>query len=115
MRALLWFVGRKLAGVVATVAVASLVIYGALYAAPGVGHFAIGDAEGVSLQRYELVDGRFVPGAELSLQAYGVTSLGAQAVLFASPTLATYLPAGIVAIVRCRRCDGSCRSPRPCG
>ena len=54
-----------------------------LYAAPGVGHFAIGDAEGVSLQRYELVDGRFVPGAELSLQAYGVTSLGAQAGLFA--------------------------------
>ncbi|GAA3384846.1 ABC transporter permease [Cryptosporangium minutisporangium] len=35
MRALLIFVGRKLAGVLATVAVASLVIYGALYAAPG--------------------------------------------------------------------------------
>jgi hypothetical protein len=65
-----------------------------LYAAPGVGHFAIGDAEGVSLQRYELVDGRFVAGAELSLQAYGVTSLGAQAVLFASPTLAYYKDAG---------------------
>jgi len=65
-----------------------------LYAAPGVGHFAIGDAEGVSLQRYELVEGRFVPGAELSLQAYGVTSLGAQAVLFASPTLAYYKDAG---------------------
>src|SRR5688572_12831947 len=65
-----------------------------LYAAPGVGHFAIGDAEGVSLQRYELIDGRFVPGAELSLQAFGVTSLGAQAVLFASPTRAYYKDAG---------------------
>ncbi|SHN20074.1 ABC transporter permease [Cryptosporangium aurantiacum] len=35
MRALLLFVGRKLAGVVATVVAASLVIYAALYAAPG--------------------------------------------------------------------------------
>jgi hypothetical protein len=65
-----------------------------LYAEPGVGYFAIGDAEGVSLQRYELVDGRFVPGAELSLQPYGVSSLGAQAVLFASPTRAYYKDAG---------------------
>jgi hypothetical protein len=61
-----------------------------LYAAPGVGYFAIGNAEGVSLQRYELVDGRFVPGQRLSLQSYGVSSLGAQAVLFVSPTLAYY-------------------------
>src|SRR5688572_21544922 len=61
-----------------------------LYAAPGVGYFAIGNAEGVSLQRYELIDGRFVPGASMSLQSYGVSSLGAQAVLFASPTLAYY-------------------------
>lgn len=50
-----------------------------LHAQPGVGYFAIGDAEGVSLTRYELVDGRFVPGASLSLQSYGVSSLGAQA------------------------------------
>lgn len=61
-----------------------------LYAAPGVGYFAIGNAEGVSLTRYELARGRFVPGQSLSLQAYGVSSLGAQAVLFASPTLAYY-------------------------
>jgi hypothetical protein len=61
-----------------------------LYAAPGVGYFAIGNAEGVSLQRYELVDGRFVPGQRLSLQSYGVSSLGAQAVLFVNPTLAYY-------------------------
>lgn len=70
-----------------------------LYAEPGVGYFAIGDAEGVTLQRYELVDGRFVPGAALSLQAYGVSSLGAQAVLFASPTRAYYKDAGQGSII----------------
>ncbi|HTV20414.1 MAG TPA: hypothetical protein VMG12_17140, partial [Polyangiaceae bacterium] len=65
-----------------------------LYAEPGVGYFAIGEAEGVSLRRYELVDGKFVPGDALSLQAYGVTSLGAQAVLFVSPTRAYYKDSG---------------------
>jgi len=35
VRALLWFVGRKLAGVLMTVAVASLAIFAALYVAPG--------------------------------------------------------------------------------
>lgn len=65
-----------------------------LYAEPGVGYFAIGDAEDVTLQRYELQQGRFVAGASLSLQAYGVSSLGAQAVLFASPTRAYYKDAG---------------------
>ncbi|MEV6342690.1 ABC transporter permease [Actinoplanes sp. NPDC051851] len=35
MRSVLWFVGRKLAGMLATILVASVVIFGALYLAPG--------------------------------------------------------------------------------
>lgn len=62
-----------------------------VYADPDLGYFVIGDAESHSLTRYELSDdGQFVPGTPLSLQQYGVTSLGAQAVLFLSPTKAYY-------------------------
>ncbi|HEX8703785.1 MAG TPA: MxcI [Myxococcaceae bacterium] len=61
-----------------------------LYAAQGIGFFAIGAGEAPTITRYELQEGRLVPGASLSLQAQGVRQLGAQAVLFASPTKAYY-------------------------
>lgn len=62
-----------------------------LYAEPGIGHFAIGDGEDVSITRYELAeDGSFEPGDSISLQSFGVASMGAQAVLFTSPTKAYY-------------------------
>lgn len=62
-----------------------------LYAAAGIGFFAIGDAENITITRYELEeDGTLVEGASLSLQAHGVTSMGPQAVHFVSPTKAYY-------------------------
>lgn len=62
-----------------------------LYAEPGIGFFAIGDGEDVSVTRYELGDdGTFVAGARLSFQAQGVRAMSAQAVLFVSATKAYY-------------------------
>lgn len=62
-----------------------------LYATEGLGFFAIGDGEDVSLTRYDVEgDGTLTEGASLSFAALGVTSLGAQAVHFASPTVAYY-------------------------
>ncbi|MEZ4328789.1 MAG: hypothetical protein R3B40_26425 [Polyangiales bacterium] len=62
-----------------------------LYAAEGIGFFAIGDSEDVSITRYELSDaGEFVEGDSISLQSYGVSTMGAQAVLFVSATKAYY-------------------------
>ena len=62
-----------------------------LYAESGIGFFAVGDGEDVSITRYELrEDGGFEPGPALSLQPFGVTSMGAQAVLFVSATKAYY-------------------------
>lgn len=66
-----------------------------LYAAPGVGFFAIGDSEAVTITRYELEeDGSLVAGDTLSLQNHAVTSMGAQAVLFVSETKAYYKDSG---------------------
>lgn len=71
-----------------------------LYAEPGIGYFAIGDGENVSITRYELADdGSFEPGDSLSLQSYGVTAMGAQAVLFISPTKAYYKDDGQAQII----------------
>lgn len=62
-----------------------------LYAEPGVGFFAIGDGEDVSVTRYELGDdGSFVAGDRLSFQAQGVRAMSPQAVLFLSATKAYY-------------------------
>ncbi len=61
-----------------------------LYAAQGVGFFAIGAGEAPTITRYELKDGQLVAGDSLSLQSFGVTSMGAQAVLFVSATKAYY-------------------------
>ncbi|MCP3097920.1 MxcI [Myxococcus sp. K15C18031901] len=61
-----------------------------LYAAQGVGFFAIGSGESPTITRYEVKDGALVAGASVSFQAQGVRSLGAQAVLFVSATKAYY-------------------------
>lgn len=62
-----------------------------LYAEPGIGFFAIGDGEDVSVTRYELGDdGSFVAGDRLSFQAQGVRAMAPQAVLFVSATKAYY-------------------------
>ncbi len=61
-----------------------------LYAAQGIGFFAIGGGEAPTITRYELRDGRLVADKSLSLQGQGVSQLGAQAVLFVSPTKAYY-------------------------
>ena len=61
-----------------------------LYAAQGIGFFAIGGGEAPTITRYEVQDGRLVPGKSLSLQTQGVRAMGAQAVLFVSPTKAYY-------------------------
>ncbi|MET0384902.1 MAG: MxcI [Polyangiales bacterium] len=62
-----------------------------LYAAEGVGFFAIGAGESPTITRYELGEGlQLVAGESLSLQSEGVSKLGAQAVLFVSPTKAYY-------------------------
>ncbi|AKF09900.1 hypothetical protein [Sandaracinus amylolyticus] len=71
-----------------------------LYAEPGIGFFAIGDGEDTSVTRYTLNDdGTFEEGARLSFQPFGVTSMGAQAVLFVSPTRAYYKDAGQAQII----------------
>lgn len=70
-----------------------------LYAAKGVGFFAIGNGESPVITRYEVKDGELVAGDSLSLQPFGVTSLGAQAVLFASDTKAYYKDAGQAQII----------------
>ncbi|MFY0530483.1 MxcI [Archangium gephyra] len=61
-----------------------------LYAAQGVGFFAIGAGESPTITRYEVREGRLVEGNSLSLQPFGVTSLGAQSVHFVSETKAYY-------------------------
>jgi hypothetical protein len=61
-----------------------------LYAARGVGFFALGAGESPTITRYEVRDGRLVPGASLSFQNLGVRSLGAQAVHFVSDTKAYF-------------------------
>lgn len=61
-----------------------------LYAARGVGFFAIGAGESPTITRYEVRDGTLVAGASLSFQNLGVGSLGAQAVHFVSETKAYY-------------------------
>ena len=62
-----------------------------LYAAKGVGFFAIGAGESPTITRYEVRDGALVPGASLSFPNLGVRAMGAQAVLFVSDTKAYYL------------------------
>ncbi|NPC84786.1 MxcI, partial [Pyxidicoccus fallax] len=61
-----------------------------LYAAQGIGFFAIGQGEAPTITRYELQEGKLVAGGSVSFQAEGVRALGAQAVLFISPTKAYY-------------------------
>ncbi len=62
-----------------------------LYAEKGVGFFAIADGETPTITRYELTsDGAFEQGPSLSFSAYGIGEMGAQAVLFVSPTKAYY-------------------------
>ncbi|MFP2923892.1 MxcI [Pyxidicoccus sp. 3LG] len=61
-----------------------------LYPAQGIGFFAIGDGESPTITRYEVQEGRLVAGRSFSLQTLGVRALGAQAVLFISPTKAYY-------------------------
>jgi len=71
-----------------------------LYAAQGIGFFAIGDGGDVTITRYELSsDGRLVPGRKLSLQAQGVTAMGPQAVLFVSATKAYYKDDGQAQVI----------------
>lgn len=63
-----------------------------LYAAAATDTLIIGDGESLTLQRYTLsASGELRPeGPRLSLQSQGVTSLGAQAMAFVSPTKAYY-------------------------
>lgn len=71
-----------------------------LYAQPGVGFFAIGDGEDVSITKYTLNDdGTFAAGDRLSFQPFGVTAMGAQAVLFVSATRAYYKDPGEAQII----------------
>jgi len=71
-----------------------------LYGGEGLGFFVVGDGEDVSLTRYDVAeDGTLAEGARLSFQALGVTSLGAQAVAFASPTLAYYKDPGQAQVI----------------
>lgn len=71
-----------------------------LYAAEGIGFFAIGDGEDLTITRYELADdGTLVAGDRFSLQNEGVTRMGAQAVHFVSPTKAYYKDAGQTQII----------------
>lgn len=71
-----------------------------LYAAQGIGFFAIGDGEDVSITRYELAaDGSLVAGTRVSLQQHGVTSMGAQAVHFVSATKAYYKDDGQAQVI----------------
>jgi hypothetical protein len=62
-----------------------------LYANRGTSFFALGGGEAPTITRYGLgADGGFVLGQALSLAQYGVKSMGAQAVLFISPTKAYF-------------------------
>ncbi|NTX01702.1 MxcI [Myxococcus sp. CA040A] len=61
-----------------------------LYAAKGVGFFAIGAGESPTITRYEVKDGALTPGASISFQNLGVKRMGAQAVHFVSATKAYY-------------------------
>jgi hypothetical protein len=62
-----------------------------LYANQGDGFFAIGEGEAPIITRYDFTsDGRFIKGKSVSLQSYGVASMGPQAVLFVGPTKAYY-------------------------
>ena len=62
-----------------------------LYAQQDLGFFAIGAGETLTITRYTVgPSDTIVPGASLSLQPQGVTSLGAQAVYFVSETKAYY-------------------------
>lgn len=71
-----------------------------LYASPGLGFFAIGDSEDVSLTRYDVdAEGALTEGDRLSFAALGVTTLGAQAVHFGSPTVAYYKDASQAQII----------------
>ena len=71
-----------------------------LFAEPGIGTFALGDAESVSITRYELTDdGQLKAGARLSLQAYGVMALEPQGVHFVSPTKAYYKDSGQAQVI----------------
>ena len=71
-----------------------------LYAEPGIGFFAIGDGEDVSVTRYTLrADGTFEEGDRLSFQPFGVTAMGAQAVLFVSATRAYYKDPGQAQVI----------------
>lgn len=71
-----------------------------VYAGPEPGSVWIGDAESMTLERRSLDgEGRLVPGGRLSLQALGVTSLGAQALVFVSPDKAYYKDAGQAQVI----------------
>lgn len=62
-----------------------------LYAASGIGFFALADGEAPTITRYEIgADNSFKKGQQMSLQQLGVKNMGAQAVLFISPTKAYY-------------------------
>jgi hypothetical protein len=62
-----------------------------MYAERGVGYFALGDAEEISITRFELEeDGQFVAGKKLLLQQEGVEYMETQGVLFISATKAYY-------------------------
>tara|TARA_R110002096_G_scaffold77896_12_gene183509 strand:- start:205 stop:1425 length:1221 start_codon:yes stop_codon:yes gene_type:complete len=71
-----------------------------LYAQEGTPFFAIGDSEALTLTRYSISDsGELETGASLSLQPFGVTKLGAQAVFFASETKAYFKDPGEAQII----------------
>lgn len=71
-----------------------------LYAQENLGFFAIGAGETLTITRYTVGDNDTIePGASLSLQAQGVTSLGAQAVYFVSETKAYYKDAANAQVI----------------
>lgn len=61
-----------------------------LYAEKGRDTFLIGDGESPVITRYSLVDGELAAGDSVSLQPFGVASLGAQAMLFVGENKAYY-------------------------
>lgn len=71
-----------------------------LYAQPGVGFFAIGDGEDLTITKYTLGDdGLLVADRTLSLQSFGVASMSPQGVLFVSETKAYYKDPGQAQII----------------
>lgn len=71
-----------------------------MYAQAGIGFFAIGNGEDVTITRYELgKDGALVKDRTISLQSYGVTSMAPQGVLFVSATKAYYKDPGQAQII----------------